>query len=282
MLGHKLVQKLSKKFDVWTTLRANLSKFENFNIFDRQKTIENIKAEDFFELRNIVSKVKPDVIINAVGLIKQLPSSKNVIETLTVNSILPHKLAEIAAEFGARLINVSTDCVFSGVKGNYTEDDVSDAYDLYGKSKNLGEVSAENCLTFRTSIIGRELTSAHSLVEWFLSNRGKKVKGFVNAIYSGFPTTVFAAIITDLILEHPKLYGLYHVSSEPINKYELLKLINDKYQAGIEIEPETDFKIDRSLNSAKYRKVTGFSPPTWEEMIEQMACDPTPYDEWKK
>jgi len=282
MLGHKLVQVLSREFEVWTTIRGKYKDYQNFEIFDKNKVYENINVENEFELGKIIKNLKPHIIINAVGIIKQIPSAQNVIETLTINSILPHKLAATAKDNNSRLITISTDCVFRGDKGNYREDDVSDASDLYGKSKNLGELTAENCLTLRTSIIGRELSSRHSLVEWFLSNRGKKVRGFVNAVYSGFPTIVFAGLITDLIISHPNLQGLYHLSSNPINKYDLLRLINEKYQTKIEIEPDEEFKIDRSLDSTKFRIETNFTPPDWEEMIELMASDPTPYDEWKK
>jgi dTDP-4-dehydrorhamnose reductase len=273
MLGHKLVHSWKEKFDVWATVRSDFGKYEKFEIFERDKFIENVEIENTELLEDIFIKVKPDVVINAVGVIKQLPSSKDVVNTLTINSIFPHRLAEISKRHGARLICISTDCVFSGRKGGYTEEDSSDADDLYGKSKNLGEVIGENCLTLRTSIIGRELFTQHSLTEWFLSNRGGRVKGFVNAIYSGFPTTILADILADIIENQTHLEGLYHVSSEPINKFELLKLINDAYRADIEIEPETDFKIDRSLNSDKFRLKTNFQPPEWSEMIERMARD---------
>ncbi len=188
--------------------------------------LTDVSVEEPESIRRAVETVRPDVVINAIGIIKQLPDSKNVITTLTVNSIFPHRLAELGRELGFRLISVSTDCVFSGSGGNYSERDIPDAVDLYGKSKNLGEVVADNCLTLRTSIIGHEIGSAHSLVDWFLSNRKGKVKGYVNAIYSGFPTVVFAGIIDNLIRDNPELSGLYHVSSDPINKYDLLNLIN--------------------------------------------------------
>jgi dTDP-4-dehydrorhamnose reductase len=233
-------------------------------------------------LDNSEKKVFRLVIINAVGIIKQLPSSKNVVKTLSINSIFPHKLVEVADRYSAKLIQISTDCVFDGEKGNYTEEDVSNATDVYGKSKNLGEIVGANCLTLRTSIIGRELQTSHSLVEWFLSSRGKKIKGFSNAIYSGFPTIVLADIIADLIHNHKDLAGLYHVSSEPINKLELLKLLNKAYRAEVEIKPFDDFRIDRSLDSSKFRQETGFSPASWEKMIERMANDPTPYQKWRK
>lgn len=277
MLGHKLVQAWTGKFDVWTTIRTDLQQQANFKFFNRQNTIENINIENEQLVAETIHKLKPDVIVNAIGIIKQLPTARSVIKTLTINSIFPHRLAEISAQINARLITISTDCVFNGNKGNYTESDVSDAYDLYGKSKNLGEVTTENCLTIRTSIIGRELFTAHSLVEWFISKSGSTVKGFVNAVFSGFPTIILADILADVIINYPKLNGLYHISSDPINKFDLLQLIKEAYQLPIQIEPFEDFKIDRSLNSSKFREATGFRPLEWREMINKMALDNEPY-----
>ena len=277
MLGHKLVQTLSDKFDLWTTLRTTFNEYEHFGIFDKRKTLENIDVENFTTVEKAIVNLKPDVIVNAVGIIKQLPSAKNIIKTLTVNSIFPHQLAEISNQIKARLITISTDCVFTGKKGKYIEKDVSDAEDLYGKSKYLGEVASENCLTVRTSIIGRELNTSHSLIEWFLSNEGKSVKGYANAIYSGFPTIIMADIIGDIIENHPRLQGLYHVSSESISKYDLLKLVKDAYRADVRIKPYDDFIIDRSLDSARYREATGFQPLPWREMIDKMAAGNHPY-----
>lgn len=282
MLGHKALQILKNKFDVYATIRPEFAEVERFGMFEKSNTFCNVNVENQEPLKNIIADLQPEIILNAVGIIKQLESSKNVIKTLTVNSIFPHKLAECAAENGAKLITVSTDCVFRGDKGNYKEGDASDATDLYGKSKNLGELYDDHCLTLRSSIIGREIDGAHSLVEWFLSNRGGRVKGFTNAIYSGFPTVVFAELIADLIVDQPNLHGLYHVASRSINKYELIKLINEKFDARIEIEPFADFHIDRSLNSERFQNETGFVPPEWETMIERMAEDPTPYDEWRR
>jgi dTDP-4-dehydrorhamnose reductase len=282
MLGHKLVQQLSAQFDVYATLRGSVPDVEPFGIFDRELIVENIDLADEQAIRRAVESVKPDVVINAAGVIKQRPSSKDVINTLFVNSILPHRLAALGQEFGFRTVVISTDCVFTGTKGNYSEADPADALDLYGRSKNLGEISGENCLTIRTSIIGRELQTGHSLVEWFLSNRGGRVKGFRNAIYSGFPTIVFADIISSLLLEHKDLSGTYHISSDPIDKFTLLTLINDAYHVGVEIEPDDTFTIDRSLDSSRFRTETGFKPAPWKEMIDRMAADPTPYDSFLK
>lgn len=282
MLGHKLYQRLKTDFEVSATIRAGFDSIKRFDLFDENSIIENVDVTDLDSIHTAVEKTKPDVVINAAGVVKQLPEFQHVIKTLSINSVFPQRLADLAGEYTFRLITVSTDCVFSGNKGNYNEADVADAQDLYGISKLLGEVKGNNCLTIRTSIIGRELASAHSLVEWFLTNRGNIVKGYLNAIYSGFPTNVLAEIISDIIRNHAGLHGIYHVSSEPINKFVLLGLLNKYYKADVVIEPFEDFIIDRSLDSSAFRQTTGFSPLGWEHMIEQMAADPTPYETWKK
>ncbi len=282
MLGHKLVQQLGKSVETWASVRTSFDEVERFGIFDRRRTIEGLDATDLSSIRNAIETVGPDVVVNAVGVIKRLPVSKDVVNTLQINSIFPQQLGVLSREIGFRLIQISTDCVFDGKKGNYTESDDANALDLYGRSKNLGEVLGANCLTLRTSIIGRELDTHHSLIEWFLSNRAGKINGFVNAIYSGFPTVVFADIISNLISEHKDLNGIFHVSSDPINKFRLLNLVNDHFGAGITIEPVEDFMVDRSLDSTKFRNATGFSPQTWEKMIASMASDATPYDKWRQ
>ena len=272
MLGHKLVQTLGRDFETWTTIRRPFSGVDRFGIFDRDRTIDGLDVEDYDALIAAVRKVKPHMVVNAVGIVKQIAAPKEL------NSILPHKLAEMSREFGFKLISISTDCVFSGKKGNYTEIDTPDADDDYGQSKARGEVTGENCLTIRTSIIGRELDTPHSLVEWLLSNRGGKVNGFTKVIYTGFPTNVFAGIISEIISKHPALGGLYHISSDPIRKFDLLKLIDKYYDTGIEILPSEDIINDRSLDSSRFRSATGFEPTPWDEMIRQMAADPTPYE----
>ena len=280
MLGHKLVHCWRDTFDTWTTLRGKFSDYGRFGIFDRSKTIDSLSVLDTVALENAIAAVRPDVIFNAVGIVKQVPNAKNTVTTLLINSVLPHQLADIAQRHSARLIQISTDCVFEGTRGMYGEDDRPDATDLYGKSKNLGEVVDANCLTLRTSIIGRELTSAHGLLEWFLSNRGKTVKGYSNAIFSGFPTVVLADIISSLITDHRELSGLYHVSSDPINKFDLLRMVSSSFGVDIVVEPDEDFRIDRSLDSSRFRQATGFAPSPWSEMIRRMAQETLPYDEW--
>ena len=281
MLGHKLVQRLSDRFDVYYTVRSPLDELDRYGLFPRDQGFGGIDLTQDEDVEKALTLVEPDVVINAVGLVKQIPGSDDVISSLMVNSILPHRLYRFAEKLGFRLITISTDCVFRGDTGGYSESDPADALDLYGRSKNLGELDKNRCLTLRTSIIGRELTTSHGLIEWFLRNRGGTVKGYSKAIYSGFPTIVFADIIADLLEAHPDLSGLYHISSAPIDKFQLLGLVNKAYGSGVNIEKDETFAVDRSLNSDRFRKATGFVPDSWENMIERMASDATPYDEWR-
>ena len=143
-------------------------------------------------------------------------------------------------------------------------------------------MAGPSSLTLRTSIIGRELHTSSGLVEWFLNNRGGHVRGFSRAIYSGFTTQALARIIADLIERFPALNGLYQVSSEPINKYDLLCLIRHSFDLPVEIEQYADFELDRSLDSSRFRAATGFIPPGWPSMIEEMASDQSQYAQWRK
>jgi len=281
MLGHKLWQVLRTDFDTWVTIRGSFREVQYYNIFDRQRLLEGVNALDFDTVIKAVASVQPDIAINCIGIVKQVPMVKDPITTLTVNALFPHKLANLCREARSRLIHISTDCVFSGRKGMYSENDVADAEDFYGRSKLLGEVEGPGCLTLRTSIIGRELKTTNGLVEWFLANKGSRVRGYNRAIYSGFTTLAIAKIISDIIKQHTELSGIYHVSSDPISKYDLLGLLRDAYRVQIEIEPYPEVCIDRSLDSRRFRAMTNFIPPTWPEMIQEMAKDPTPYDEWR-
>lgn len=282
MLGHKLLQEWQEKFDVRATVRDDFSNIEKCGLFEPGRIFERVEANDTAKLEKILKDFMPEVVVNAAGIIKQVPSSGNVIETLSVNSIFPHRLAELTAAIGARMITFGTDCVFDGKKGDYTESDIPNARDLYGMSKILGEVAEGDNLTIRTSIIGRELFSSHSLLEWFLSQQGKTIKGFKQAIFSGFPTIVLAEIVGRIIEDHRNLRGLYHVSSEPISKYDLLNLIKARTGLRVEIEPDTEFRMDRSLNSDKFKAATGFAALSWDTMIEQMMNDAARYDQWRK
>jgi dTDP-4-dehydrorhamnose reductase len=220
-------------------------------------------------LARIFGKVRPDAVINCVGLVKQLAESDDPLLTIPINSLLPHRLAALCRVGGSRLIHISTDCVFSGEKGGYAESDFPDADDLYGRTKLLGEVNSEHTITLRTSIIGHELAGNRSLVNWFLSQNGP-VKGYTRAVFSGLPTVVLAKLIRDVVIPRPELHGLYHIAAKPIAKYELLKLVAEVYGKQIAILPDEKLIIDRSLDARRFQTATGYVAPEWEEMIRLM------------
>jgi dTDP-4-dehydrorhamnose reductase len=282
MLGHKLCQLFSRQFDIWTTVRSSYGEYAKYNLFNPDRMIGGVEATNFDSVVRVLADVKPDVVINCIGIIKQLKSAKDPIVSLNINSLFPHRLANLCQASRTRMIHISTDCVFSGRKGGYIEADQSDAEDLYGRTKFLGEVNAPGCLTLRTSIIGRELNTASGLIEWFLSNKGGKVRGYNNAVYSGLTTIAFANVIADVLQKHPDITGLFQVSSDPISKFDILTLVNNTYSLDIEIEPDKEFTCLRNLNSMRFRQATGFSPPSWAQMIDDMYRDPTPYDLWRQ
>lgn len=271
MLGHAAWQSFKNNFDVCVTVRGDFSDVGKFAIFDKIKTICGVNAEDFSNIEKIVSSVKPEVILNCIGIVKQVSAANNPIKSIEINSLFPHKLAALCSSVNCRLIHISTDCVFSGDKGRYMENDIPDSVDLYGRSKLLGEVIAGTALTIRTSIIGRELGTKHGLLEWFLSQQDKSVKGYTKVIFSGFTTTALCAILKDIIINHKNLKGLYHVSSEPISKYDLLSLIKEEMDINIEIIPDDELKCDRSLDSLKFCSETAYTIPSWEDMIKEMS-----------
>jgi len=231
--------------------------------------VGGLDAESPDRLAALIAEVQPQVVVNCIGLIKQLASGQEVLAAVPINSLLPHRLATLCALADARLIHISTDCVFTGEKGDYRESDRPDATDVYGLSKYLGEVRGQNAITLRTSIIGRELGSRNGLVEWFLGESGS-VKGFAKAIFSGFPTVELARIVRDLVLPRPDLHGLYHVSAEPITKLDLLRLVAKAYGKEIEIVPDETLVIDRSLNSDRFRAAVNYTPPAWPALVAAM------------
>ncbi len=231
--------------------------------------ITGVDVENGDSLINLFGRTQPDVVINCIGVVKQLAEADDPLAAIPINSLLPHRLAKLCAVGGARLIHVSTDCVFAGTKGMYRETDISDAKDLYGRSKFLGEVDTAQAVTLRTSIIGPELNSAHGLVGWFLS-QSNRVRGFTRAIFSGLPTVELARVIRDFVIARADLRGLYQVSSDPISKYELLRLIASAYGKSIDIEPDAALSVDRSLDSSRFRELTGYVPPAWPQLIRAM------------
>lgn len=270
MLGNAVLRTFNNKpsYDVFGTVRtASVLSLLSPELHNR--IVTGVDVENVDALVNVFKKVRPDVLINCVGLVKQLAESEDVLSAIPINSVLPHRLARLCDLSGARLIHLSTDCVFSGNRGLYAECDIPDAKDVYGRTKFLGEVDYPNAITLRTSIIGHELSGARSLIGWFLAQE-KVVKGYRRAIFSGLPTVEIANIIDEFVIPNANLRGLYHLSAEPINKFDLLHLVASVYKKNIEIVPDDVYSIDRSLDSSRFRQATGFQPKSWAELIKIM------------
>ncbi|MDD5590363.1 MAG: SDR family oxidoreductase [Dehalococcoidales bacterium] len=282
MLGHKLYQVLTKTFEVTGTIRGPYSDIAKYNFFEPIRIIPHVDMREISRVERVIKEVIPEVVINCVGIVKSLEKEKGVLLSIWLNSLFPHQLYQICKSKGTRLIHVSTDCVFSGERGHYREEDLSDAKDIYGKTKYLGEVNEPEALTIRTSFIGRELSSGNGLLEWFLANEGGNIRGYTNAIFSGFTSLHLAMIISDIITKHQNLSGVYHISSEPISKFELLSLIKKSMGINISIKPYPDFYCNRSLDSTKYRHTTGFTPPPWNEMVNELVQDARQYLKWRE
>lgn len=265
MLGHVLFTELQKKHNVFGTVRS----IDNLPFDDNRGLIGSVNIEDLSSLEHIIKKINPDIVINCIGVIKQLQESKNKIISIEINSLFPHKLSEICKLHKSRVIHFSTDCVFSGKTGNYNENDLADARDTYGLTKYMGEVDYPHTLTLRTSIIGHELNSSVSLLDWFLSQK-EACSGYSRAIFSGFPTITVARFLNDFVFPNDELSGVYNFSSEPISKLDLLVKIKKQYGKNIQINPSDQLEIDRSLDSSKLKEKTGFKNQNWDQMIADM------------
>jgi len=276
MLGHKLCQVLSREdLDVWTTFRSREAPLPA--IFGPTRPLFGVDAAAFDTIERAFAAARPAVVVNAIGIVKQRPEAADPIPSITVNALLPHRLAALCRPSGARLIHFSTDCVFSGRAGRYREDDEPDPIDLYGRSKLLGEVAGAGVLTLRTSIIGRELEHRTGLLEWFL-RAGPRVGGYTRVVWSGVTTNRLAAIVAELVRARETIEGVLHVSSEPLSKYELLVRIRDAFGLATEIVPDPTPVSDRSLVSDRFWSRTGLKPPSWNDMLAELAEDAAMYE----
>jgi dTDP-4-dehydrorhamnose reductase len=270
MIGSTVLRVLSEKKDwevVGTVRNGSAKRFFSTAIAERLVNGVDVKYPD--ALLKVLDDIRPDVVVNCAGLTKHKPEADDPLISIPINTLMPHRLAGLCKLAGARLVHVSTDCVFSGEKGGYTENDFADARDVYGKSKALGEMLYPHTITLRTSTIGHELQSKYGLLDWFLSQEGR-CQGYTRAVFSGLPTVIFAQVIRDVVIPHNELSGLYHVAAKPINKFELLKMIAEVYGKSIEIVPDDKLLIDRSLDAGRFRAATGYVAPAWEEMIKLM------------
>lgn len=270
MLGNAMVRVLSEQdgLQVHGTIRSEGSK-RFFSATIAERLIAGVDVESQDSLVQVFNRVRPDVVINCVGLIKQLADADDPLQAIPINTLLPHRLARLCELSGARLVHMSTDCVFAGDKGGYRESDSSDATDLYGRSKFLGEVDYPHAITLRTSIIGHELQSAHGLVGWFLAQQDH-CKGYTKAIFSGLPTVALAQVVRDVVIPHAELSGVYHVAAQAISKYDLLELVARIYGKTIKIIPSDQLVIDRSLNAERFAEATGYIAPSWPDLIKLM------------
>jgi dTDP-4-dehydrorhamnose reductase len=274
MLGHQLGRILNSRMDVFGTVRLDTKQYEALNILPEKQLIGNIDITHLASLKKTLELIRPDAVVNGIGIVKQRDEAKQAVPSIQVNALFPHQLADLCIERGIRVIQMSTDCVFSGFRGNYSEIDVPDPVDLYGRTKLLGELNRAGCLTLRTSIIGWQLNTFSSLLSWFALQRGKHIKGYHKAIYSGFSTVVIAQLIGDILQTRRDLSGLYQVASEPITKFDLLVRLGDRLGwKDIVIDPDDQFFCDRSLSGARFSTATGWRPPTWEAMIEGLAAE---------
>ncbi|MBW3608348.1 MAG: SDR family oxidoreductase [Actinobacteria bacterium] len=276
MLGHKLWQVLGQRMEAYATLRTSEHPAARLGLLDPARTILDVAAGSFDTVERALAFAQPQVVVNCIGIVKQVREARDPIPSISINSLFPHRLAALCRAEGVRLVHVSTDCVFSGRTGRYDESDIPDPVDLYGRSKLLGEVDGD-CLTVRTSIIGRELAGASGLLEWFLAQQGT-VRGFRRAIFSGLTTEALARILASIVSDHRDLTGIWHVASEPISKHDLLFMLKDAYRCDVEIVPDDEVVCDRSLDGRRFEQETGLRAPSWDEMVAQLAADKTPYE----
>lgn len=278
MLGHKVFERLQESFHVRGTVRGTKEELPAALVQHADKLRFGVDALDMDKLEPLLREEKPHCVINCIGLIKHLSSASDPELAIKINALLPHTLARICDSLSIRFLHISTDCVFSGKQGFYSQSDNPDPVDLYGRSKLIGEVSSGQSLTLRTSVIGWELRNHVGLLEWFLSQRGQSIQGYSKAIYSGLSTEALAELITTVLRDHRELKGLWQVSAAPISKFDLLSQLNEAMDLGITISENTEFHCDRSLNSAEFWSHTGLKPPTWPEMINSLAKDRDNYD----
>lgn len=273
MIGHNLYKELNNFFEVKITIKKSWDFYKNKNFFKKSDCYFDTDILNLDILEKLIKSFNPNVVINAVGITKQRIYDNNLVNAIIINSNFPHSLTKICLKNNSKLILLSSDCVFSGKKGDYREIDEPDATDIYGITKILGEVLDDNVITLRKSTIGLELNNSHGLIEWFLAQNGN-IKGYNKAIYSGLIVSELARFIKILINKHMDLSGTYNVSSEPISKYDLLSGLKERLKLNnLFIEPDDTFACDRSLNMENLKNITGYAPPKWNDMLDEFAQD---------
>lgn len=279
MLGHQACRVLSGSNEVHAALRCA----DDIGIY-QQTFFRNCILHDRFDALNneqftaLISHLRPDVVLNCIGVVKQVTHTHDPVMLIRINALLPHLVARTCTEVGSKLIQVSTDCVFSGKSGHYTEGDLPDPVDMYGRTKLLGEVSHSPHLTIRTSVFGRQLNGKYGLLEWFLSHKDRQVQGYRQAYFSGLTTRALCEIIKKILDRAFDITGTYHVAGASISKFELLSLINDRLSLGSVVNPDDSLVCDRSLDSRHFLQATGIAIPSYDSMIGQLAGDNQNYE----
>jgi dTDP-4-dehydrorhamnose reductase len=274
MLGHKLIQKLSRDFEVYGTVRREFDFSKAIPCWATGGVITNVAVEDRASVARVIRTVRPDTVINCIAGPPWVQTREELRACIAINARFPLDLAALCHSAGARLIHISSDGVFAGTRGNYTECDPCDATDAYGKAKFLGEVSEPNCLTLRLSLIGRDIRQPKSgLLEWLRSQQGRTIKGYRRSLFSGLTSCALAQIIRRLLAEGSELSGIFHVASSPVSKLALLEAIRDRFALRIGIEPDDDVVYDRTLDASAFQDRTGIESPSWPEMIDELYED---------
>lgn len=279
LIGNRLTRQLRQNADVYASTRTSLVEMPMLeNILEPNKWIFGLDATDFQFLESEIKRLKPDVIVNCLGVVKHQINPKNAEATILLNSVLPWRLSGIAEKYDFKLIHLSTDCVFSGETGNYKESSSPDAVDLYGRSKILGELNNAHVLTIRTSFVGREIKTFANLFEWVQRCQTTRITGYKRAIYSGLTTQAISEVIEKLIFDFSALTGLWHVSSEPISKYDLICMLNNSLNLKLDIESSEEFFCDRSLDSTAFASKTSLAIPNWITMVERYVLEQEWYE----
>jgi dTDP-4-dehydrorhamnose reductase len=270
MLGHRLLVDLARRHDVSGAVRGSVQRWRRHPLLHGRRLLSGWDAAEPDSILPLLDREAPEIAINCVGIVKQIEAAKDPIPSITINALWPHRLAVSCRERRIRLVHFSTDCVFSGARGPYAEDDIADASDLYGRSKLLGEISGPGCLTLRSSIIGHQLRGGAGLLEWFLSRRGGGASGFSGALYTGLTTNEMAKIVGRILDEFPDLDGVWQVAAAPIDKFTLLSKLNAAYALGIALDRDESFHCDRRLDGRRFSAATDIVPAGWDEMIRAM------------
>ena len=274
MLGHMLVRVFSPHHRVIGTTSSQYNSGSLLaKLLDRDSWIGGIDVRSLNRVDELVREIQPDVVINCVGVIKQKMESSNITDAITINSLFPHHLASLCESQNCRLIHFSTDCVFDGAPGIKKVSDTPNATDIYGTTKRLGEVDYGDPITIRSSIVGAQIVGNESLFQWAISQKGKSIKGFTGALYSGLTTMTMSKVILEIVDNFPQLSGIQQIASEAITKHDLLRKLNAALGLNLDICADNTIIYDRTLDGSEFVEQTGVRIPTWDEMIIEFAGD---------